>query len=170
MIIPKWLAGTAVVALLALSIMLWRQSGPKAAALHLSAPAAAQVVDSVGGMSMPLAAPVSDVTPFDREAKRFNRYDKDKNGAVSRDEYFANRHKAFAKLDLDHDGKLSFDEYSAKVIAKFNVADLRHEGKLTPAEFATTAIVHKVRTKAYCPPGVAVAAAAPVEEAGGEGQ
>lgn len=166
MIVPKWLMGAMTVALMVLSVVLWRRSGPQAAALHFNAPAAAQAVFA-GGSPAPLTAPASDVTPADREAKRFARYDKDKDGTITRDEYFANRRKAFAKLDLDRDGKLSFDEYSAKVIAKFDLADLRHEGRLTPAEFATTAVKHKVRTKAYCPPGGAVvAAAAPVEEAG----
>ena len=170
MVVPKWLIGAMTVALMVLSVILWRRSGPQAAALHFNAPAAAQSVFSSASAG-PLTAPASDVTPADREAKRFARYDKDKDGTITRDEYFTNRHKAFAKLDLDHDGKLSFDEYSAKVIVKFDLADLRHEGKLTPAEFATTAVKHKVRTKAYCPPGGAVAATAPVTvEEAGEGQ
>jgi len=111
----------------------------------------------------PLVAPVSDVTPADREAKRFSRYDKDKDGSITRDEYFANRHKAFANLDVNHDGKLSFEEYSVKAITKFDTAEVSHDGKLTPVEFATTAVKRKPRTKAVCPPGGAVAVA-PVEE------
>ena len=167
MLVPKWLAATAVAALLVLSVVLWRQSGPHAAALHLAAPAEAQ--GTLAASEAPLVAPVSDVTPLDKEAKRFARYDKDKDGAITRDEYFANRHKAFAKLDTDHDGKLSFDEWSVKGIAKFDAADVDHNGKLTPAEFATTAVKHKPRTKAVCPPGTVTAAApAPAEDAEGQ--
>ncbi len=160
MVVPKWLAGTVVAVLMVCAVLLWRQSAPHAAALHFSAPASAQVADAAGTASaVPLIAPVSDVTPADREAKRFSRYDKDKDGAITRDEYLANRKKAFAKLDLDHDGKLSFAEYSVKAIAKFDAADTKHDGRLTPDEFATTAVKRKPRTKAVCPPGGAVAAA-----------
>ncbi len=163
MIVPKWLAATAVVALLVLAGLLWRQTPPAARTLHLTAPAAAQVAGEVAA-NAPLVAPASDVTPADREAKRFNRYDKDKNGSISRDEYLAARSKAFAKLDTNHDGTLSFDEYSVKAIAKFDAADVRHDGRLTPDEFATTAVKRKPRTKAVCPPGAATAAPAPADE------
>ena len=161
MIVPKWLAGAVVVTLAIFAVMLWRRSGAPAAALHFAAPASAQVASVDSSVAAPLVAPASDVTPLDREAKRFNRYDKDKDGGITRDEYLANRRKAFAKLDINHDGKLSFEEYSVKAIAKFDTADLRHDGKLTPEEFATTAVKRKPRTKAVCPPGAAVA---PAEE------
>lgn len=157
MVVPKWLAGTVVAALMLCAVLLWRQGGPHAAAVHLSSPASAQVADAASATA-PLLAPVSDVTPADREAKRFSRYDKDKDGAITRDEYLANRKKSFAKLDLDHDGKLSFAEYSVKAIAKFDTADAKHDGRLTPDEFATTAVKRKLRTKAVCPPGATAAA------------
>jgi hypothetical protein len=166
MIVPKWLAATVVVVLAVLATLLWRQT-PPARRLALGGPAVAQTTENPAA-DAPLVAPVSDVTPADREAKRFKRYDKDKDGSISRDEYLATRRKAFAKLDTDHDGKLSFDEYAVKTIAKFDTADVRHEGKLTPEEFATTAVVRKPRTKAVCPPGTARAAAAPPDE--GDGQ
>ena len=160
MIIPKWLAATVMVVLLVLAGLLWRQT-PTTHRLALTAPAAAQ--STAAPADAPLVAPVSDVTPLDREAKRFKRYDKDKNGSISRDEYLAARHKAFAKLDTNHDGVLSFDEYSVKAITKFNTADADHSGALTPAEFATTAVVRKPRTKAVCPPGNRPAAGAAEE-------
>jgi hypothetical protein len=166
MVVPKWLAGTVVVALMVCAVLLWRQSAPHAAAVHFSAPASAQTAEGAApAATAPLLAPVSDVTPADREAKRFSRYDKDKDGTISRDEYLANRRKSFAKLDLNHDGKLSFEEYSVKAIAKFDTADASHDGKLTPAEFATTAVKRKPRTKAVCPPGAAAPAAEEPAEA-----
>ncbi len=161
MIVPKWLAATVVVALLVLATMLWRQTPPAARALHLTTPAVAETA-AAAPSDAPLVAPVSDVTPADKEAKRFNRYDKDRDGAITRDEYFTNRRKQFAKLDVNHDGKLSFEEWSVKAIAKFDTADADHDGKLTPAEFATTAVKRKPRSKAVCPPGTA--SAAPAEE------
>ena len=166
MIVPKWLAASVVVVLVVLAGLLWR-STPPARRLAFRAPAEAEVAAQAAS-DAPLVAPVSDVTPLDREAKRFKRYDKDKDGVISRDEYLAARRKAFAKLDTDHDGKLSFDEYSVKAIAKFDAADVKHDGKLTPAEFATTAVKRKPRTKAVCPPGTAREVAAPAEAEEGQ--
>ena len=85
-----------------------------------------------------------------REEKRFSRYDHDRNGAVSREEFLAARRKAFAKLDANHDGVLSFDEYAVKTEERFAKADADRSGVLTPAEFGTTRIVRK--TKPRCPP------------------
>ena len=159
--VPKWLAAVVVAVVAVLAVSLWRAT-PPAQRLHFAAPAAAQAAVEVPGEA-PLIAPVSDVTPLDKEAKRFNRYDKNKDGAITRDEYLANRRKAFAKLDLNHDGVLSFDEYSVKAIAKFTTADADRNSKLSAAEFATTVVKRKPRTKAVCPP--AAARAAPADEA-----
>lgn len=101
-----------------------------------------------------------------REEKRFSRYDKDKNGAVGRDEYLVSRQKAFAKIDLNHDGKLSFDEYAAKAETKFASADRDKNGALTAVEFASTRIVHKVKPKAKCAPLVRAPATAEEPEEG----
>jgi hypothetical protein len=87
----------------------------------------------------PLVAPVANLTPEQREARRFGRYDKDRDARISRDEYLVNRKKAFAKLDLNGDGRLSFDEYTAKTAQKFVHADHNGDGALVAGEFATTA-------------------------------
>jgi len=150
----KWVGGGLAVVLLLIAALLWHRSAPSTAALQLGTPASAQIAAS-GVANGPLVAPLSDVTPADREAKRFTRGDKDKDGVISREEYLANRRKAFAKLDLDHDGKLSFDEYSAKAITKFATADSDHDGKLKPVEFATTAAKRNPRTRPICPPAPA---------------
>ncbi len=86
-----------------------------------------------------------------REQKRFSRYDKDKNGGVSRDEYFQSRRKAFAKLDVNGDGKLGFDEYAVKTVVKFTGADRDRSGVLTPTEFLATRVPRK-EGKSKCPP------------------
>ena len=104
----------------------------------------------------PLA--VADVSPpveaseKTREEKRFSRYDKDKNGAVSRSEYLLSRQKAYAKLDLNGDGTLSFEEYAVKTSQKFAKADRDRTGVLTPVEFATTRVVRKAQSRKNCPP------------------
>ncbi len=86
-----------------------------------------------------------------REEKRFNRYDKDRNGIIARDEFLAQRRKAYAKLDTNHDGQLSFDEWAMKATEKFAAADKDKSGSMTAAEFATTAPKRKAKPKPDCP-------------------
>jgi len=88
----------------------------------------------------------------DREAKRLARYDRDKDGSVSRDEYLRSRERAFAKLDTNGDGRLDFEEYAAKSIDKFKGADGDRSGELSADEFATTAVKRKPKPRANCPP------------------
>ena len=88
-------------------------------------------------MLKPLKAP--EATPQSREARRFSRADKDKNGRVEREELLGPRRKAFAKLDTNGTGSLSFEEWAIKSIDKFQGADRDRSGWLTPAEYATTA-------------------------------
>lgn len=111
--------------------------GPAAHPLTQAAPAAGTSPDTPLPDTVPAA---SDKT---REEKRFDRYDRDRNGAVAREEYLQSRRKAFAKLDTNHDGTLSFDEWAAKTEAKFATADADHNGALTRPEFATTAVKRK---------------------------
>lgn len=85
-----------------------------------------------------------------REEKRFGRYDKDKNGSITREEYLASRRKAYAKLDANHDGVLSFEEWSAKSLTKFATADRDRSGAMSPAEFATTAVKRKPKARCVC--------------------
>lgn len=103
----------------------------------------------------PLPAAVPEASERTREQKRFDRYDKDRNAAVTREEYLASRRKAYAKLDTNHDGQLSFDEWAVKTTTKFAVADKDKSGAMTPAEFATTAPKRTVKRKANCPPAEA---------------
>ncbi len=108
------------------------------------------------GQATPAGAALPDTVPqaSDRtsEQKRFDRYDKDRDGKVTRDEYLLARHKAFAKLDTNHDGKLSFDEWAIKAETKFAAADKDKSGILTTAEFATTAVKRKAPRRVNCPP------------------
>lgn len=99
-------------------------------------------------------APPVEASEKTREEKRFSRYDKDRNGAVSRGEYLLSRQKAYAKLDTNGDGKLSFDEYAVKTVQKFAKADKDGTGALTPVEFATTRVIRKTQPKKNCPPAM----------------
>lgn len=95
---------------------------------------------------------VPEASPATREQKRFNRYDKDRDGRITRDEYLAARRKAFAKLDTNGDGRLSFDEWAIKATTKFATADKDASGAMNAAEFATTAVKRKAPSRAKCPP------------------
>ncbi len=151
--LPAVRRGLALVAMAMLggvAVYLWLRPPPPGT-LAYTAPAYAGQPLAAADAPAPLVAPVSNVTPADREARRFNRYDKDRDGQITTDEYFVTRRKAFAKLDLNGDGKLSFDEYSAKAAKKFATADTGHDGKLDAAEFATTAVKHRPRA-INCPP------------------
>ena len=153
--------GLATLALIGAGVLLFNRSARSVAAL----PAAPRAVAQTGeDGALPDSVPqASDRT---REQKRFDRYDKDRNGAVTREEYLANRRKAYARLDTNHDGTLSFDEWAIKAETKFAVADTDKSGAMNTTEFATTAVKRKPpRVRRDCPPAGAAKA-----DAAGEGE
>ncbi|MFV0622409.1 EF-hand domain-containing protein [Sphingomonas sp. ac-8] len=97
----------------------------------------------------PLAVP--SATARTREQKRFDRYDKDRDGSITRDEYLASRRKAYAKLDANGDGRLSFDEWAVATTTKFAKADADRSASLDAKEFATTAVARKAAARCACP-------------------
>ena len=116
----RFLAGAAVCFLLMTGAFLFWQSRAADNPSLPKAPAAATAAASFFGGSEPLQAPeASDKT---REEKRFSRADKNKDGKIEAEEYFAARRRNFDKLDVNHDGSLKFEEYAAKAIDKFNTA------------------------------------------------
>lgn len=139
--------GLAALALAAAGMLVFNRNARSVAALPLAPPAGAQA----GGAALPDTVPeASDRT---REQKRFDRYDKDRDGKVTREEYLAARRKAFAKLDVNHDGLLAFDEWAVKAEGKFAAADSDRSGAMTPVEFAATAVKRKPpRVRRDCPP------------------
>ncbi|VXC95345.1 EF-hand domain-containing protein [Sphingomonas sp. AX6] len=88
-----------------------------------------------------------------REERRFDRYDKDRNDAITREEYLASRRKAFAKLDTNGNGRLDFEEWATRTTTKFASADADRSGAMSRAEFATTAVKRRapVKTRCICP-------------------
>ena len=74
-----------------------------------------------------------------REERRFDRYDRNRDGIITRNEMMASRTSAFRKLDKDHNNLLSFEEWAVTTSDRFARADADKDGKLTRAEFATTA-------------------------------
>jgi EF hand len=105
-----------------------------------------------------------EASELSREEKRFNRYDKDRNGNIASAEYLLSRQKAYAKLDSNGDGVLSFDEYALKARTKFAGADKDKSGLLDRTEFATTRVIRKA--KPGCPPAAAQPADASASDDG----
>lgn len=85
-----------------------------------------------------------------REQKRFDRYDKDRDDAITRDEYLGSRRKAFARLDSNGDGRLSFEEWAVRTTTRFATADADKSGALTRDEFLTTAPKRRTPAKTRC--------------------
>ena len=108
---------------------------------------------TVASDPLPDAAP--EATDKTREQKRFDRYDKDRDAKITREEYLVQRRKAYARLDVDGDGKLSFDEWAVKAATKFADADRDKSGAMTAPEFATTAVKRKGPSRVNCPAGSA---------------
>ena len=124
-------------------------SGAALPAAPLAAVSGTATAGDQAGAPLPDTVPAA--TEKTREQKRFDRYDKDRNGTVTREEYLATRRKAFAKLDTNHDGALSFDEWAIKAETKFATADADRNGTLTAAEFATTRVQRRAPRRIKCP-------------------
>ncbi len=144
-------------------IFIWRAQAERGNAVPEPPPAGRPAPMGIADLAGPPAA--SERT---REAKRFSRYDKDRNGAVAREEYLAARRKNFDKLDVDGDGKLGFEEYAVKALDKFAAADKDRNGALNPAEFALTRAVRKSAPRCACRPLTRAPSAAPATEPSGE--
>lgn len=141
----RYFVGAAAALLLAGAGFLLFQSGAQPDRPLFRAPPQAGAVPD----ALPSAAPAA--TERTREEKRFDRYDKDRDGKITREEYLVSRRKAFAKLDTDHNGQLSFDEWAIRTTTKFATADADHSGAMNAAEFLTTKVVRKTAPKCACP-------------------
>lgn len=145
----RFLAGAAACFLLLTGAFLFWQSRAATNSSSLpAAPAPRTLGASFFNAAQPLRAP--EATPASREAKRFSRADKNKDGKIEEEEILAARRKAFAKLDTNGNGSLSFEEWAAKTIGKFQGADSDHNGWLTSAEYATTAPPPPKKSRCGC--------------------
>jgi hypothetical protein len=70
------------------------------------------------------------------EQKKWRRYDRNRDGAISLDEFHASRLKSFAKLDANGDGMVSPAEYCSKIDQRFVQSDADGNRKLNATEFA----------------------------------
>lgn len=139
--------GVAALLLIGAGVVLFNGPARSVSPLAAVPPRAGQVADD--DEAMPETIPEAGAKT--REEKRFNRYDKDRNGIIAREEYLAQRRKAYAKLDTNHDGQLSFDEWATKATTRFAEADKDKSGSMNAVEFATTAPKRKAKAKPDCP-------------------
>lgn len=148
------MAGAALLLLLG-GVFLFR-SPATSAAKAVVLPAAPAAVRDEPETALPPEAPRASART--REEKRFDRYDKDRNDSITREEYLLARRKAFAKLDRNGNGSLDFEEWAVRTTGKFGGADKDRSGALTRVEFATTAPKPRAaaaKPKCVCPPPAA---------------
>ncbi len=79
-----------------------------------------------------------EATELTREQRRFGRYDRDRDGRITRNEMLSTRTNAFRKLDKDGNNLLTFEEWAAGTADKFRKADANDDLELSPKEFLTT--------------------------------
>ncbi len=69
-----------------------------------------------------------------KEEKRFNRYDRNKDGQIIRNEMLSTRVNGFKKLDSNHDNLLSFEEWAVKTANRFKEVDKNGDTIVSRAE------------------------------------
>jgi EF hand len=146
------IGGVTAILLMLGGFFLWQgfsnrsQNALKAAAL----PSLPMGDDSLEGDAPPGLPEPPGAAPKSKEEKRFNRYDRDKDGIITRVEMMSSRTKAFKTLDKDGNNLLSFEEWAAKTSDKFAGADADKNGRLSRPEFATTAPKPKAKPVCNC--------------------
>src|SRR3546814_11866399 len=105
----RWVAGGLALALGVLAVLFWRDESARASdSVIPPRPAAAAPSDGIA--APPPAAP--EASEQKREERRFNRSDKDRDQAITREDYLAIRRKAFPKPSVNGRGRASFKEWA----------------------------------------------------------
>jgi hypothetical protein len=128
-------AGSATFLLLA-GFFIWKGMAARAENPVPDAPVAATVAED--DPAAPGRPPAADARG--REQRRFDRADRDNNGAVTLEEMTFQRRRNYQRLDTDRNGQLSFEEWAASTLRKFAEADGNHDRALNRAEFSATAL------------------------------
>jgi hypothetical protein len=124
-------------------------------------------------------APPPEAEEVTREQRRFDRFDRNRDSFISRNEMMSSRTAAFRALDTDGNNLLSFEEWAVHTSRRFHAADKDGDQRLTRGEFAATRPKPKgkpdARPPCRCPsdrPAQSRQKAAPVsyEEEDGSGE
>lgn len=134
------LGGLAALVMLGVGLFWWQGR----AEVEAGAPPATV---ATGAPPLPLTAVALDATgpelpeatDLTREQRRFNRYDRDHDSRVSRNEMLSTRAEGFRKLDKDSNNLLTFEEWAVATVDKFDRADADRDLYLTAREFRATA-------------------------------
>lgn len=111
----------------------------------------ADELPSADGKGLTGAAP-PEADEVTREQRRFDRLDRNRDAAITRNEMLAPRAAAFRALDTDHNNLLSFEEWAVKTSTRFRGADANGDQRLTREEFATTKPKRPPEPKCRCTP------------------
>lgn len=116
------------------------------AAIENTAPPPPELAPLADPEALPLAEPGDlqgpappEVSARTREQMRFDRYDRNRDNIISRNEMLSVRSDAFRKLDKDGNNLLTFEEWAVTTVDRFEGADANGDGRLTREEFAATA-------------------------------
>lgn len=135
------LGALAMLALVAVGLFWWQgraeveQGAPPPSPEELEARSDELPYADITGLRGPEPPKATELT---QEQKRFYRYDRNRDGIISRDEMLASRTAAFRKLDKDGNNLLTFEEWAVATVDRFEKADANGDGILTPKEFETT--------------------------------
>ena len=142
------LAAGAAVLLVSAGVLLWMGLDDGQAALPVATIPPEPAADTPTSGDPPPAVP--EARTATREERRFNRYDRDRDGRISRVEMMSTRTAAFRKLDRDGNNLLTFEEWAAATGERFATADADRSGWLSRAEFRTTARPQPETAKCSC--------------------
>ncbi len=144
------LGGLAGLLLLTGGFFLWQgvSATPDPAAEAVPPPADIPAADADAVGAPPPEPPSAKAAT--REERRFQRYDRNRDGSVTRIEMMSTRTNAFKRLDTDGNNLLSFEEWAVATGERFGTADADRSGGLNAAEFATTAPRREARSRCRC--------------------
>jgi hypothetical protein len=152
----RFLAGSIAALLLTTGGLVWWQGrdGGNPAALRAQPlpPPRGDDLPGTGDANAVGKAPPPEATARTREEKRFDRYDRDRDNVVTRNEMMSSRANEFRKLDKDGNNLLSFEEWAVKTSDRFAGADANKDTKLSRVEFAGTAPPRKAGPACACAP------------------
>ena len=97
-------------------------------------------------------APPPEADEITREQRRVDRFDRNRDAVISRNEMLSPRAAAFRALDKDGNNLLSFEEWAVRTSDRFKAADKNADLGLTREEFATTKPKPVAQPECRCAP------------------